>query len=349
MRQDQVDQRLEDMEIIEKLNYAGEKLIGNYGCYSCHNIAGFEDKKPIGTSLNVEGSKLISKLDFAFWHDEIPHTKWDWFYNKIDKPETFDLIPNDEDNYAVKQLPPLDKSRMPHYGLTDKEIDALVTLIMGLVKDEIPESKLPEKTPAYLAVSEGERFIHTNNCLGCHKIDGEGGAIWTATEAWLEEVAGTDNSSSVVFGYQWNLNGSAASDGDVTDTNTGVARTTTVAGATTPTLTLTSTQVGVQTVSCTVSSADVCNSPVTSNNAELTVVSAADTSRSVLNYEIVREDNTTLYDSGDQNLVDSSLTFSSSTSNPSRVITVYSTEKDLPVKITLSGGAGIEYLSLIHI
>jgi len=197
LRQDQVDQRLEDMEISEKLNYAGEKLIGNYGCYSCHNIAGFEDKKPIGTSLNVEGSKLISKLDFAFWHDEIPHTKWDWFYNKIDKPETFDLIPNDEDNYAVKQLPSLDKSRMPHYGLTDKEIDALVTLIMGLVKDEIPESKLPEKTPAYLAVSNGERFIHTNNCLGCHKIDGEGGAIWTSTAAWLEEVAGSENSEDI--------------------------------------------------------------------------------------------------------------------------------------------------------
>jgi len=197
LRQDQVDQRLEDMEISEKLNYAGEKLIGNYGCYSCHNIAGFEDKKPIGTSLNIEGSKLISKLDFAFWHDEIPHTKWDWFYNKIDKPETFDLIPNDEDNYAVKQLPSLDKSRMPHYGLTDKEINALVTLTMGLVKDEIPDSKLPEKTPAYLAVSKGERFIQTNNCLGCHKIDGEGGAIWTATAAWLGEVAGSENSQDI--------------------------------------------------------------------------------------------------------------------------------------------------------
>jgi len=197
LRQDQVARRLEDMEIIEKLNYAGEKLIGNYGCYSCHNIAGFEGKKPIGTSLNVEGSKLISKLDFAFWHDEIPHTKWDWFYAKVDKPETFDLIPNDDGTYAVKELPSLDKSRMPHYGLTDKEIDALVTLIMGLVKDEIPESKLPEKTPAYLAVTKGERFIHTNNCLGCHKIDGEGGAIWTATAAWLGEVAGSENSEDI--------------------------------------------------------------------------------------------------------------------------------------------------------
>jgi len=68
---------------------------------------------------------------------------------------------------------------------------------MGMVKDEIPESKLPEKTPAYLAVSKGERFIHTNNCLGCHKIDGEGGAIWTATADWLEEVAGSENSQDI--------------------------------------------------------------------------------------------------------------------------------------------------------
>ena len=59
----------------------------------CHNIDGFEDKKPIGISLNYEGSKLISKLDFGLWHEKIPHTKWDWFYNKIKQPEIFDLIP----------------------------------------------------------------------------------------------------------------------------------------------------------------------------------------------------------------------------------------------------------------
>jgi len=197
LRKAQVDERISNMNLSEKLNYAGEKLIGHYGCYSCHNIAGFEDKKPIGTSLSLEGSKLISKLDFGFWHDEIPHTKWDWFYNKIERPETFDLIPSENGSVSVKELSPLEKSRMPHYGLTDKEIDALVTLIMGLVKDEIPETKLPEKTPAYLAVSKGERFIHTNNCLGCHKIDGEGGAIWSSTADWLEELAGSENSQDI--------------------------------------------------------------------------------------------------------------------------------------------------------
>ena len=193
----EVTQKLESMSVEEKLSYSGKNLIGHYGCYSCHNIQGFEDAKPIGIALNHEGSKLISKLDFGFWHDEIPHTKWDWFYNKINEPEKFDLIPNDDGSVSVKELKPLEKSRMPWFGLEDKEITSLVTLIMGLVKDEIPPTKLPEKTPQYLAVTKGEQFIHTNNCLGCHKLDDEGGAIWPATADWLREVADNTNAEDM--------------------------------------------------------------------------------------------------------------------------------------------------------
>ena len=193
----QVKSLLNDMTTKEKLIYSGENLIGHYGCYSCHNIQGFEDKKPIGISLNHEGSKLITKLDFGFWHDKIPHTKWDWFYNKINQPEKYDLIPNDDGTVSVKELKPLEKSRMPHYGLEHKEIESLVTLIMGLVKDEIPPSKLPEKSPAYLAIAKGEQFIHTNNCLGCHKLDDEGGAIWPSTAEWLKVVADGTNAEDM--------------------------------------------------------------------------------------------------------------------------------------------------------
>ena len=193
----QVEKILEDMSSKEKLVLSGKNLIGHYGCYSCHNIDGFEDRKPIGIALNYEGSKLISKLDFGFWHDKIDHTKWDWFYNKLDQPEKFDLIPNDDGTISVKQLKPLEKSRMPHFGLEDKEIKSLVTLIMGLVKDEIPPTKLPEKTPKYLAVTKGEQFIHTNNCMGCHKIDGKGGAIWPSTSDWLRQVADNTNAEDM--------------------------------------------------------------------------------------------------------------------------------------------------------
>ena len=165
----------------------------------------------------------------------------------------------------------------------------------------------------------------------------------TNDPATFNVVAGTSDSSTVIFGYQWSLNGEEVADGDVTDTNTGIARTTTISGATTPTLTLTSTEVGIQTVNCTVSSSGLCNSPVGSNDAQVNVVSPIDATRALLNYEIVREDNTTLYDTGEQNLVDNSISFTSSTENPSRVITIYSQEKDIPVTFTLKGGAGLSF------
>ena len=150
-------------------------------------------------------------IDWGHWNKnikirEVPYSRYYqipiakifyWFWNKIDQPEKFDLIPNDDGTVSVKELKPLEKSRMPHFGLEHKEIEALVTLIMGLVKDEIPPSKLPDKSPAYLAIAKGEQFLHTNNCLGCHKLDDEGGAIWPATADWLKVVADETNSEDM--------------------------------------------------------------------------------------------------------------------------------------------------------
>ena len=57
----------------------GQRVISRYGCFSCHDIKGFEKAQPIGTDLSEEGSKLVTRLDFAFITD-IPHTsKIAWF------------------------------------------------------------------------------------------------------------------------------------------------------------------------------------------------------------------------------------------------------------------------------
>ena len=72
LRKEEVDARLAGMNLDEKLNYSGGKLIRQYGCFSCHDIDGFEDAKPIGTPLTTEASRLISKLDFGYFHDELP-------------------------------------------------------------------------------------------------------------------------------------------------------------------------------------------------------------------------------------------------------------------------------------
>lgn len=48
----------------QKLMYIGRKSIGKYGCYGCHDIPGFEDAKPIGTTLADWGRKDTGRLAF---------------------------------------------------------------------------------------------------------------------------------------------------------------------------------------------------------------------------------------------------------------------------------------------
>ena len=140
-------------------------------------------------------------------------------------------------------------------------------------------------------------------------------------------------------GYFRRLSSAPQTTQSTTSTET-VTRTTIVSGSNTPSLTLTSNRVGVQTVSCTVSHNLACNSPIVSNNAELNVISSDSINRSILKYEIVRDDNTTLYSTGEQNIFTSPLNFTSDSNNPSRNIVVYAPEKDINVKITMAASAG---------
>lgn len=153
-------------------------------------------------------------------------------------------------------------------------------------------------------------------------------------------VARTTYSTTDPLRYRWKLNGVDAPDGIIIDTVDSSTRKTTVSGATTPTLTVSADKVGIQSVSCTVFHDSACNSPLSSNIVQLNVVSAESITRSILKYEIVRDDNTILYELGEQNIFVSALNFTSDLSNPSRSIVVYAPEKDINVKITLAGAAG---------
>ena len=67
----------------------GRRAIGRYGCYSCHEISGFEDTQAIGTELSAEGSKLLPQFDFAFVHD-IPHSKRGLDQEQVARPRVYD-------------------------------------------------------------------------------------------------------------------------------------------------------------------------------------------------------------------------------------------------------------------
>jgi mono/diheme cytochrome c family protein len=144
----------------------GQRVINRYGCFSCHEIKGFETTQPIGTELSEEGTKLVSRLDFALIED-LPHTsKIAWFRAKLHDPRVFD---------KGRVLNPLDKLRMPNFEFTDEEIDRLLTAIMSFQREIQPAQAMPVKSARRDFIVQGRALVSRRNCVGCHIIEGNGG------------------------------------------------------------------------------------------------------------------------------------------------------------------------------
>jgi mono/diheme cytochrome c family protein len=155
------------MDYDEKVGYVADKSIRFYGCFGCHNIPGYENAKPIGTELTVEGSKPVDKLDFGFQHD-LEHSNHTWFSTKLGNPRIFDV---------GKVVDSEDKLRMPNFNLKPEEIEAIVTAILGFTDDKVGERMLASRLVPDPQIFEGKKLIRDNNCQGCHIIDGFGGQI----------------------------------------------------------------------------------------------------------------------------------------------------------------------------
>lgn len=153
------------MSFDEQQRELGRRAIARYGCYGCHNIAGFEDTQPIGIELSEEGSKLVQRLDFAFVH-EIPHTKTEWFKQKLRAPRSFD---------RSRVLQPLEKLRMPNFGFSEEEITLLATAITSFQTDVQPVASRVAGSARNDALREGRNLVRRRNCVGCHEIEAAGG------------------------------------------------------------------------------------------------------------------------------------------------------------------------------
>jgi mono/diheme cytochrome c family protein len=161
--------------------FLGEKTIGRYGCFGCHNIPGFEKTSPIGVELTEEGSKLVERLDFAFEHGKIPHTLPGWVHRKLVEPRVFD-------RGKVKR--PEEMLRMPKFWVSDAEADAIVTGILSFTKEQVPMAAQRQLTADDRYVARGQRLIRDKNCQGCHQIGERGGNYREIVKAHLEASGG---------------------------------------------------------------------------------------------------------------------------------------------------------------
>ena len=159
--------RVDEMDLNEQLLFVGKRSILHYGCFSCHNIPGFEDSKPIGTTLTLEGSKPTHNLDFGSVH-EIEHTNYNWFEAKLTNPRIFD---------RDKVKPYDERLRMPNFNFSRTEVEAVTTALLGLAKSNIHPDKMADGKMDDLIINRGMTIIKDYNCQGCHIINGQGGQI----------------------------------------------------------------------------------------------------------------------------------------------------------------------------
>jgi mono/diheme cytochrome c family protein len=174
--------KLEAMGDRERTLFLGERMIGRYGCFGCHNIPGFEKTSPIGVELTEEGSKLVERLDFGYLHGQIPHTLPAWVKQKLLDPRVYD-----RDKPAKK---PEELLRMPKFHLSDAEAEALVTAVLSLTKEQIPLAAQRQLSADERYVEQGRRLVRDYNCQGCHQIGARGGTIRAVIEDQLKTSGG---------------------------------------------------------------------------------------------------------------------------------------------------------------
>jgi len=162
-----------------KLKAQGLKLVRNYGCAGCHEIAGMEDESRIGTELTNEGSKPIERLDFALLtrdaedgvevlgpnkgKDVAPwYSQKGFFERKLAEPNLFD---------QGKTKTHLEQLKMPNFNLDKTDIRQLTTFLLGSVDPTMPPSFFYKPADQRHDIQEGWWIIKKYNCQGCHVVE----------------------------------------------------------------------------------------------------------------------------------------------------------------------------------
>lgn len=137
----------------------GKRLVSDYGCASCHEIAGIKKPENFAPELSRIGSKPVTQLLFL---PGMPHTLPDYIAGKIKQPRAFS--------------PGL---KMPQFTLTTTQIDAVTTALLSL--NDRANSLPPSLTVPAVAESNYEpagqagKLMHDMACFSCHRINGRGG------------------------------------------------------------------------------------------------------------------------------------------------------------------------------
>lgn len=163
----------------------GKRLVSDYGCASCHEIAGIKKPENFAPELSRIGSKPVTQLIFL---PGMPHTLPDYIAGKIKQPRAFS--------------PGL---KMPQYSFGPAQIDALTTALLALNDraSTLPPSLTVPAVPesSYEPAGKAGKLMSDLACFSCHRINGHGGTMapdltWEGSSVqrqWLVEFLKNPN------------------------------------------------------------------------------------------------------------------------------------------------------------
>ena len=174
-------QKLADNAVVE----AGNRLIGRFGCYGCHDIYGMEAQPRVGAELTTYADKrpwemvfgdvpLVKKRDHIITPiDRLVHLyndgkqieeSWEgWTYGKMKNARM----------YATDRI----IQQMPDFAFSDADASALLVQLRSFTDERLPASYISTPSDAQALRVAGMGLFDKYNCLGCHNLAGQGGTI----------------------------------------------------------------------------------------------------------------------------------------------------------------------------
>ena len=154
----------------------GRELFKAKGCYGCHAIKDFG--QTVSQDLTEVGSKSYQLMEADFEMMDEPHNRIHWFMTKLKQPRS--LNPGVTPQYLPAGEEEVFPTAMPHFGLSDDEIQALTVYLLSLTDADRPVSYVtpgqPEPEAAYASpVDRGKAVFEKYGCAACHGIGGVGG------------------------------------------------------------------------------------------------------------------------------------------------------------------------------
>ncbi len=156
---------LEPLRVNRTLAERGEKLFRRYGCFACHVPPdAVRPPEKFGPDLDGIGDKKATSLDFGRRTD-LPRRLTAWLAAKIESPRSF-----------AKDL------KMPSFGLRPDETQAVVTALLAIGAEPVPEAYrvVPSGPVVPVPIGGAGRLIDRYRCLSCHQIGQRGQDISTA-------------------------------------------------------------------------------------------------------------------------------------------------------------------------